>query len=149
MCVCVCLPTTQSQFTGENAHSLKNLYMRCFKPTRTHKEHCPPPLLRAEQVLSSFNVSSSIDLLLKPLPWVGIGQIQSHTGQFITEPQTFSLTVSEGRGEREGGEVDRGREGNGRKERGRKKSKGRSSVTEKHKRREITRLLFLCNRMSS
>lgn len=61
--------------------------------TDTHLTPSVPLPLRAKQAPSSFNVSSSIDPLLKPLPWVGIGQIQSHTGQFITEPQTLSLTV--------------------------------------------------------
>lgn len=60
----------------------------------------PPSLVWAKQVLSFFNVSSSIDPLLKLLPWVGIGQIQSHTGQFITKPQTLSLTVRKGGGMR-------------------------------------------------
>lgn len=69
--------------------------------TQTHLEpHLGPSLVWAKQVLSFFNVSSSIDPLLKLLPWVGIGQIQSHTGQFITKPQTLSLTVRKGGGMR-------------------------------------------------
>jgi len=94
-----------------------------YKDTHVLKQHlhtdissspCPlisPSLPRAKQAPSSFNVSSSIDPLLKPLPWVGIGQIQSHTRQFITEPRTLSLTVGEGGGEtdrREGEEMKRG-----------------------------------------
>lgn len=87
-----------------------------------------PSLLRAQQALSSFNVSSSIDPLLKTLPWVGIGQTQSHTGQFITEPQTLSLTVREGKrggagGEGGGREDETGREEDGRKVKGEKEKK--------------------------
>lgn len=67
-------------------------------------------LLRAKQALSSFNVSSSIDPLLKLLPWVGIGQIQSHTGQFITKHlvwQSGGGQTQRRKGKRRDGRKDR------------------------------------------